>query len=84
MSNRRKISLAKLARVIGEQLTREQLADQHRAIIARNWRTMDDHDGRVPQRLLDDLAAVADQHATEAVGEAVTEQSAARRRAKAT
>ena len=50
-------------------MTREQLADQHRAVVQRHYRTIADHDGRIPQAMLDDLATVAEQHATDVVGE---------------
>jgi hypothetical protein len=44
-------------------VTHDELAERHREALARNWRTMVDRDGRVPQRLLDELASIADQHA---------------------
>ena len=73
MSNRRKINLAKLARVLGRDLQRtygdnvnhEQLAEQHRTAILRSVRAMEDRPGHVPQRLLDDLADIAGRHAAE-------------------
>lgn len=63
-------------------MTREQL-DQANAAVIRKWgRTIADMSSTVPGALLDDLAGVAEQHATETVGEAVTERAAARRRPK--
>ena len=73
MSNRRKLNLAKLARVtgadlqrtLGDNVTHEELADAHRAAVLRNFRAMADRPGVVPQRLLDELAQIADRHAIE-------------------
>ena len=73
VSNRRKLNLAKLARVMGADLqrtyggnvTHEELAEAHRAAITRNVRAIVDRPGRIPQRLLDDLAAIADAHAVD-------------------
>jgi hypothetical protein len=86
MSNRRKLNLAKLARVMGGDLqrtygdtvTHEQLADAHRAAVLRNFRTMADRPSVVPQRLLDELAAIADRHAVEENAAAVDRVLAAR------
>ena len=69
MSNRRKLDLAKLAdvtarnlqRAYGGQVTREQLDQANADAVRRNMRTMEDRPGHVPQRLLDDLAAIAGQ-----------------------
>ena len=86
MSNRRKLNLAKLARVMGGDLQRtygdtvnhEQLADAHRDAVLRNMRTMEDRPGHVPQRLLDELAGIADRHAIEENAAAVDRVLAAR------
>ena len=52
-------------------MTREQLDELNRAAVVRNVRAIVDRPGRVPQRLLDDLAGIAEQHATETAGEVV-------------
>ena len=46
-------------------MTHDELEQRHRDAIMRNWRTMADRDGHVPQRLLTELANIADQHAVE-------------------
>ena len=92
MSNRRKLNLAKLARVLGGDLqrtyggtvTREQLDQLNRAAITRNVRAIVDRPGRIPQRLLDDLAGIADAHAADTAGSAtVADRPPARRPRKA-
>jgi hypothetical protein len=49
-------------------LDRETLRARHADAVRRNWRTMDDRDGHVPDRLLDELAAIADEHALDVTG----------------
>ena len=46
-------------------MTREQLDELHRAAVTRNVRAIVDQPGHIPQRLLDDLAAIADAHAVD-------------------
>jgi hypothetical protein len=44
-------------------MDRDTLRSRHADAIRRNWRAMDDRDGHVPDRLLDQLAVIADEHA---------------------
>ena len=59
-------------------MTHDELEQRHRDAIMRNWRTMADRDGHVPQRLLTELANIADQHAVEENLKAVERVLAAR------
>lgn len=52
-------------------MTREQLDELNAGAVRRHFRAIADRDGRIPQQLLDDLASIAEQHATMAVGEAM-------------
>jgi len=55
-------------------MTPEELAEAHTTVIRKHYRKLEDHPGRVHAELLADLAAIAEQHATEAVGEVVAER----------
>ena len=46
-------------------MDRAQLDELNRAAIIRSVRAIVDRPGRIPQRLLDDLAAIADAHAVD-------------------
>ena len=62
---------AGLQRTYGGTVTHEELAEAHRAAIRRNFRPMTDRPGTVPQRLLDELAQIADRHASAATAATV-------------
>lgn len=48
-------------------MTRDQLDARHTAAIRRHWRSLVDSGGQPPQELLDELAAIADEHSDERV-----------------
>jgi hypothetical protein len=56
----------------------ERLDELNRAAIQRHYRAIADHDGRIPQALLDDLRTVAEAHAVDLNREAVDRQLAKR------
>lgn len=59
-------------------MNRTELAARHAEIIRRHFRELEDRPGRVPPRLLDDLADVADEHAIDENLAAVNRALAAR------
>ena len=69
-------------------MTKEQLDAAHTTVIRKHYRKLEDRPGRVHAELLDDLAAIANQHAEDLMENGnlaeshQTEQSAARRTRK--
>lgn len=58
----------------------DQLAARHTDVIRRHWRALADSGGVPPRELLDELAAVAEHHASQRTGDtlkALTGQQAA-------